>query len=25
VKYGFFGNLPQSQKLVSLISQNLRR
>ena len=25
VKYGAFGNLPQSQKLVSLISQNLRR
>jgi hypothetical protein len=25
VKYGFFGNLPQSQKLVSIISQNLRR
>jgi len=25
VKYGAFGNLPQSQKLVSIISQNLRR
>ena len=25
VKYGAFGNLPQSQKLISIISQNLRR
>ncbi len=25
VKYGFFGNLPQSQQLVSKITSNLRR
>jgi hypothetical protein len=24
VKYGFFGNLPESQKIVSKITSNLR-